>query len=73
LQDRAHNVADDLSLKLLRYKTVSIGNAAEQFGESPASSKAAVVGPNKKAPPPAAIAGEALVTLTVNATATMTQ
>jgi predicted secreted protein len=73
LQDRARSVADDLSLKMVRYKTVSIGNAAEQFGESPASSKAEVAGPNKKAPPPAAIAGEALVTLTVNATATMSQ
>jgi predicted secreted protein len=71
LEDRAANIAGDLHLKVDRYKTITVGNAAEQFGESPASSKGAIAGPSRKAPPPAAIAGEALVTLTVNSTVLM--
>ena len=71
LQDRAKNVAGDLSLKVERYKTITIGNATEEVGEAPTSSKAAVAGKSQKAPPPAAIAGEALVSLTVNSTVIM--
>ena len=71
LEDRAANIAGDLHLKVNRYKTIMVGNAAEQFGESPVSSKGAIAGPSRKAPPPAAIAGEALVTLTVNSTVLM--
>jgi predicted secreted protein len=72
MQDRAANIANDLSLRVSRYKTITIGNAQEQFGESPTSAKVAAPGSSRKAPPPAAIAGEALVSLTVNATALMT-
>jgi predicted secreted protein len=71
LQDRARNVAGDLSLKVERYKTITIGNATEEVGEAPTSNKAAVAGKSQKAPPPAAIAGEALVSLTVNSTVIM--
>jgi len=71
LQDRAKNVAGDLNLKVDRYKTITIGNATEEFGEAPTSNKAAVAGKSQKAPPPAAIAGEALVSLTVNSTVIM--
>jgi predicted secreted protein len=71
LQDRAKTVAGDLSLKVERYKTITIGNATEEIGEAPTSSKAAVAGKSQKAPPPAAIAGEALVSLTVNSTVIM--
>ena len=71
LQDRAKNVAGDLSLKVERYKTITIGNATEEVGEAPTSNKAAVAGKSQKAPPPAAIAGEALVSLTVNSTVIM--
>lgn len=71
LQDRAKNVAGDLSLKVERYKTITIGNATEEVGEAPTSNKAAVAGKSLKAPPPAAIAGEALVSLTVNSTVIM--
>lgn len=72
LQDRARNVAGDLSLKVQRYKTINIGNATEELGEAPTSKRAAVAGKSQKAPPPAAIAGEALVSLTVNSTVVMT-
>ena len=71
MQDRANTVAGDLALKVARYKTITIGNATEETGEAPTSSKAAIAGKSRKAPPPAAIAGEALVTLTVNSTAVM--
>jgi len=71
LQDRAKNVAGDLSLKVQRYKTINIGNATEELGEAPTSKRAAVAGKSQKAPPPAAIAGEALVSLTVNSTVVM--
>jgi predicted secreted protein len=71
LQDRAKNVAGDLNLKVERYKSITIGNATEEFGEGPTSNKAAVAGKSQKAPPPAAIAGEALVSLTVNSTVIM--
>lgn len=71
MEDRAANVAGDLHLKVDRYKSITVGNAAENFGETPVSSKGAIAGPSRKAPPPAAIAGEALVTLTVNATVLM--
>jgi predicted secreted protein len=71
MQERAANVAGDLSLKVNRYKTINIGNAEEQFGETPTSTKGAPAGQSKKAPPPAAIAGEALVSLTVNSTVVM--
>ena len=71
LQDRAKNVAGDLTLKVERYKTITIGNATEEVGEAPTSNKAAVAGKSQKAPPPAAIAGEALVSLTVNSTVIM--
>lgn len=71
LKDRAQNIAGDLVLKVERYKTIAVGNATEEFGESPMRSKGAVAGANKKAPPPAAIAGEASVTLTVNSTVLM--
>lgn len=71
LQDRARNVAGDLNLKVERYKTITIGNATEEIGEAPTSNKAAVAGKSQKAPPPAAIAGEALVSLTVNSTVIM--
>lgn len=71
LQDRARNVAGDLNLKVERYKTITIGNATEEIGEAPTSNKAAVAGKSLKAPPPAAIAGEALVSLTVNSTVIM--
>jgi predicted secreted protein len=71
MEDRAGNIAGDLHLKVERYKTITVGNAAEQFGEAAVSSKGAIAGPSRKAPPPAAIAGEALVTLTVNSTVLM--
>jgi predicted secreted protein len=71
MQDRATNIAGDLSLKVSRYKTVTIGNAQEQIGETPTTTKGAAEGQSRKAPPPAAIAGEALVTLTVNSTVMM--
>jgi predicted secreted protein len=71
LRDRAESVAGDLALKVERYKSINIGNAQEQFGESPVRSKGAVAEATKKAPPPAAIAGEAVVTLTVNSTVLM--
>lgn len=71
LQDRAKNVAGDLTLKVQRYKTINIGNATEELGEAPTSKRAAVAGKSQKAPPPAAIAGEALVSLTVNSTVVM--
>jgi predicted secreted protein len=71
MQDRGKTIAGDLSLKVDRYKTINVGNATEEQGEAPTSNKAAVAGKSQKAPPPAAIAGEALVTLTVNATVVM--
>ena len=71
MQDRAANVAGDLGLKVARYKTITIGNAQGQIGETPTTTKGAPAGQNRKAPPPAAIAGEALVSLTVNSTAIM--
>ena len=71
LQDRAKNVAGDLNLKVERYKSITICNATEEFGEGPTSNKAAVAGKSQKASPPAAIAGEALVSLTVNSTVIM--
>jgi len=71
LQGRAKNVAGDLDLKVERYKTITIGNATEEIGEAPTSKRAAVAGKSQKAPPPAAIAGEALVSLTVNSTVIM--
>jgi predicted secreted protein len=71
LQERARNVAGDLTLKVQRYKTINIGNATEELGEAPTSKRAAVAGKSQKAPPPAAIAGEALVSLTVNSTVVM--
>jgi predicted secreted protein len=71
MQDRAANIAGDLHLKVDRYKTITVGNAQEQIGETPIVTKSTVDGQSRKAPPPAAIAGEALVTLTVNSTALM--
>ncbi|HWY60299.1 MAG TPA: SIMPL domain-containing protein [Rhizomicrobium sp.] len=68
MQDRAANIAGDLNLKVERYKTITVGNAQEQIGETPTTTKGAPAGQSRKAPPPAAIAGEALVTLTVNST-----
>lgn len=73
MQDRAVNIAGDLNLRVSRYKTITVGNAQEQIGETPTSTKVAVTGRSRKAPPPAAIAGEALVTLTVNSTVMMGQ
>ena len=73
MQDRASNIAGDLSLKVSRYKTINVGNAQEQIGETPTTTKGTPAGQSKKAPPPAAIAGEALVTLTVNSTVVMGQ
>jgi uncharacterized protein len=73
MQDRAANIAGDLSLKVNRYRTISVGNAQEQVGETPTTTKAAAAGQSRKAPPPAAIAGEALVSLTVNSTVIMGQ
>jgi len=52
LQDRARNVAGDLTLKVQRYKTITIGNATEELGEAPTSKRAAVAGKSQKAPPP---------------------
>ena len=71
MQDRAANVAGNLSLKVDRYRTISIGNAQEQIGETPTTTKGTPAGQSRKAPPPAAIAGEALVNLTVNSTVIM--
>ncbi len=73
MQDRAANIAGDLILKVNRYRTIHVGNAQEQIGETPTSTKGAAAGQNRKAPPPAAIAGEALVSLTVNSTVIMGQ
>ena len=71
MQDRAGTIAGDLGLKVSRYKSVTVGNAQEQLGETPTSKTAPPQGASRKAPPPAAIAGEALVTLNVNATVMM--
>jgi len=71
MQERAANVAGNLSLKVVRYRIINIGNAQEQIGETPTTKKGAPAGQSKKAPPPAAIAGEALVNLTVNSTVIM--
>jgi predicted secreted protein len=73
MQDRAANIAGDLSLKVNRYRTINVGNAQEQVGETPTTTKGAAAGQARKAPPPAAIAGEALVSLTVNSTVIMGQ
>ncbi len=71
MQDRAANIALDLSLKVNRYRTITVGNAQEQVGETPTRTRGMPAGQNRKAPPPAAIAGEALVSLTVNSTVIM--
>jgi predicted secreted protein len=66
MKDRAANIAGNLDLKVARYKVITVGNAQEQVGETPTTTKGVAAGQKSKAPPPAAIAGEALVTLTVN-------
>jgi predicted secreted protein len=72
MQGRATTIASDMDLRVARFKAITVGNAQEQVGETPTSTKGPVAGQRSKAPPPAAIAGEALVTLTVNATALLT-
>jgi predicted secreted protein len=68
LRARADNVAKDLGMVIEHYKVIAVGNAQEDRGEAQgrrAGATAAVAG---KAPPPAAQAGDATVTLTVTAT-----
>lgn len=73
LKDRTNHVADDLGLKIERYKSITIGNASEEYGESNRKAGKAVSVASGKNAPPAVAAGYALVTLQVSATAVMSE
>jgi predicted secreted protein len=65
LKTRAANVARDLGMAVEGYKAVMVGNAETGFSPQP---RMAMMSAAKSAPPPVAEAGDATVTLTVNAT-----
>ena len=73
LKDRTNHVAGDLGLKIERYKTITIGNASEEPGDSNRKAGKAVATVAGKSSPPAVAAGNALVTLQVSAVAIMMQ
>lgn len=73
LKERTSHVAGDLGLKIERYKTITIGNASEEFGDTSRKVGKAVATAAGKSSPPAVAAGYALVTLQVNATVIMMQ
>lgn len=73
LRDRTNHVANDLGLKIERYKSINIGNASEEFGETNRRTGKAIATVAGKTAPPAVAAGYALVTLQVNATVIMMQ
>lgn len=73
LRERTTRVAKDLGLTIERYKTISIGNASEEYGESnPRAGKSVATVAAKKSPP-AVAAGYALVTLQVSAVVIMAE
>lgn len=73
LKERTNHVANDLGLKVERYKNITIGNASEEFGDTNRRIGKAVATVAGKAAPPAVAAGYALVTLQVNATVILAQ
>lgn len=73
LRERANNVAKDLGLKIERYKTITIGNASEEYGDTNRRAGKSTATAGSKTSPPAVVAGNALVTLQVNAVAIMAE
>ncbi len=67
LRARADNVAKDLGMSIDHYKQIGIGNAHEDSDRSAARSTGAAASGSRKAPPPAAQAGDATVMLSVSA------
>jgi uncharacterized protein len=73
LRERTTRVAKDLGLTIERYKTITIGNASEEYGESSRRAGKSVATVAAKRSPPAVAAGYALVTLQVSAVAIMAE
>lgn len=73
LNERTRRVAKDLGLNLERLKNVTIGNVSEEYDESGRKSGTSVGTVAGKATPPSVVAGYALVTLKVSATAIMAE
>lgn len=73
LKERTGRIAKDLGLKLERLKNVNIGNVSEENDESGRKGGRAVGTIKGKSAPPSVVAGYALVTLKVSATAIMAE
>ncbi|MBF0525366.1 MAG: SIMPL domain-containing protein [Deltaproteobacteria bacterium] len=73
LKERTNHVAKDLGLKIERYKTITIGNASEEYGDTNRKSGKSVATVAAKRSPPAVAAGHALITLQVSAVVIMSE
>lgn len=73
LKERTGKVAKDLGLKFERFKNVNIGNASEEYDESGRKAGKTVGTIKGKSTPPSVVAGYALVTLKISATAIMSE
>ncbi len=67
LRARAENVAKDLGMAIDHYRQIVIGNAREDNERAAARSTGAMSVARRRAPPPAAQAGDAAVMLSVSA------
>jgi predicted secreted protein len=65
MKERAGHIADNLGLKIERYKSINVGNATEEAGNISLKAGKAVTAASAKAAPPAVAAGNALITLQV--------
>lgn len=73
LKERTDKVAKDLGLKFERFKNITIGNVSEEYDESGKKGGKSVGTVSGKSTPPSVVAGYALVTLKVSATAIMSE
>jgi len=73
LQERTGKVAKDLGLKFERFKNVNIGNVSEEYDESGRKGGKSVGSVTGKSTPPSVVAGYALITLKLSATAIMSE
>ena len=73
LNERTGKVAKDLGLKFERFRNINIGNVSEEYDESGRRGGKSVGTVKGKSTPPSVVAGYALVTLRVSATAIMSE
>jgi predicted secreted protein len=73
LKERTNKVAKDIGLKFERFKNVNIGNVSEEYDDSGRKGGKSVGTITGKSAPPSVVAGYALVTLKVSATAIMSE